>query len=651
MAASLTQHIEQPWGRLLVAGGTDYATLGRKDKANKNFVNPSHPDLQAAHIVRAVANVKFKRVITSHSGCHAVALTLDDEAYVWGRNEHHQLSYPLPASLTEPHLASNDKPSPTPMAPEPIRLKALPDSNVPKALKEQKIVHAACGRGHTILVTDQGEAWSAGWNVSGQCGRPGVEHISSFQRVKGKGFDKEKVVQASAGVAHSLFLTESGKVYAVGTAEKGVLGNGRTGEHIAGSRVLFQSATEPLLVGGAIEGKKIVQITSGQQHNIALDADGYCYGWGFGGLGRLGLGVQADSLIPAQIPYFAGSNVLTRCKKIAAGSTNTLFIDNQDMVLLCGKFKVSGDGSAGQPWMTPRYVPDIMGYKWDLISGGGVTIFCYAKDPKEGDLTVCWGQTASYGELALGEGAPKSATKPQRIEYLDGIEMLDLACGQNTTFFLARPPPTEAAKNEAKAIVEATADVPAVTAPAPAESKPAAEEPAAAPATVKPSYDISGFGFSLGPSNPSTPAAGTPKPASPKADETASKRKEAAHVSRTTNTAWQELQRWPPLFEDEACKVCGGPESGGEKGEILECEKCEGAYHAGCLTPPINGVPDGEWFCPSCDVPHAGGLPDGAGDEEDEEEEEEEEEEVRPASRKRKAAGGNAASSRGKKRK
>lgn len=63
-----------------------------------------------------------------------------------------------------------------------------------------------------------------------QCGRPEVEHISSFQRVKGKGFDKEKVVQASAGVAHSLFLTESGKVYAVGTAEKGVLGNGRVSD-------------------------------------------------------------------------------------------------------------------------------------------------------------------------------------------------------------------------------------------------------------------------------------------------------------------------------------------------------------------------------------------------------------------------------------
>ncbi|GAA5861482.1 hypothetical protein JCM3774_000265 [Rhodotorula dairenensis] len=637
MPAAVTRHIEQPWGRLLVAGGTDYATLGRKDKGNKNFVNPSRPDLQSAHVIRAVANVKFKRVITSHSGCHVVALTLDDEAYLWGRNEHHQLSYPLPESLTEP----NDKPTSTPMAPEPIRLKALPDSNVPAELKAQRIVHAACGRGHTILVTDLGEAWSAGWNVSGQCGRPEQEHISSFERIRGGDLARgEKVVQASAGIAHSLLLTESGKVYAVGTAEKGVLGNGRTGEHIAGSRVLFQTANEPLLVKGAIEGKKIVQITSGQQHNVVLDSEGYCYAWGFGGLGRLGLGVQADSLIPAQIPYFANSNPLLRCKKIAAGSTNTLFIDNQDMVLLCGKFKVSGDGSAGQPWMTPRYVPDIMGYKWSLISGGGVTIFCHAKDPKEGDFTVCWGQTATYGELALGEGAPKSATKPQRIEYLDGIEMLDLAAGQNSTFFVARPPPTQAAQDEAKSIAEAAAPALAATADAPKDAAAAPAPAAAAAPAVKPSYDISGFGFNFGPPA-ATPEAATPPPPKPAdgdaAAAAAAAEAAAAAISRTTNAAWEELQRWPPLYEDEACRVCGSAESGGAKGEILECEKCEGAYHTGCLTPPIEGVPDGEWFCPTCDVPHAGGLPDEEGEGE---EEEEEEEDVVPASRKRKAAAG-----------
>lgn len=116
------------------------------------------------------------------------------------------------------------------------------------------------------------------------------------------------------------------------------------------------------------------------------------------------------------------------------------------MVLLCGKFKVSGDGSAGQvsrsfrclprralplqavdhtlqqPWMTPRYVPDIMGYKWSLISGGGVTIFCHAKDPKEGDFTVCWGQTATYGELALGEGAVSLFVIAECFKLLDRID-------------------------------------------------------------------------------------------------------------------------------------------------------------------------------------------------------------------------------------
>lgn len=61
-----------------------------------------------------------------------------------------------------------------------------------------------------------------------------------------------------------------------------------------------------------------------------------------------------------------------------------------------------------QPWMTPRYVPDLQGYRFTLVSGGGVTIFCHARDAKEGDFTVSWGQTATYGELALGEGAVRS---------------------------------------------------------------------------------------------------------------------------------------------------------------------------------------------------------------------------------------------------
>ncbi|GAA5958640.1 hypothetical protein JCM21900_004661 [Sporobolomyces salmonicolor] len=612
---------------------TDFATLGRKDKAGKNIVNPDRPDLSSAQIMRNVANIKFKRVFTSHSGCHAVAITLDDQAYLFGRNEHYQLSHPLPSHLTSSHLTHDGIPSPTPAALYPFPLRDLPSSNVPPALRSQRIVSAAVGRGHTVLVTSKGEAWTAGWNVYGQCGISDEEHVGSFTRVRGD-LEDEKVVSASCGTSHTLFLTESGRVYAVGTGEKGVLGNGKTGEHIAASRVLFIEQHEPLLVGGAIEGRKIIQITSGQQHNIALDDEGYCYAWGFGGLGRLGLGAQIDALTPAQIPAFAGTNPLTRCKKIAAGSTNTLFIDKQGMILLCGKWKTSGDGSAGQPWMTPRVVQDIMGYKWELISAGGVTLFCSAHDPKEGELTVAWGQNAQYGELAFGQGAvqAKSATKPQRIDYLDGIEMLDIAAGQNSTFFIARPPPTQAAKDEAKSIETA----PAVAALSPTDAAPSSTAADAAPATgFKPSIDLSGFGFSFGPPVASKPASPAPVPVIVDA------KKRASGISRTHPGAWEELHRFPVVLETfDECRKCGLLENPA-KGESLECEKCEAAYHAGCLDPPIEGIPDGEWFCPECDV---GSLePVGPNADGEDEVEDDDDEPVQSTGKKRKAGGGAAA--------
>lgn len=59
-----------------------------------------------------------------------------------------------------------------------------------------------------------------------QCGHEGDEHLGTFKRVGGE-LKNEKVVQASAGINFSVFLCENGKVYTVGSGEKGVLGNGR----------------------------------------------------------------------------------------------------------------------------------------------------------------------------------------------------------------------------------------------------------------------------------------------------------------------------------------------------------------------------------------------------------------------------------------
>jgi len=244
-----------------------------------------------------------------------------------------------------------------------------------------------------------------------------------------------------------------------------------------------------------------------------------------------------------------------------------------------------------QPWMNPKPVQDIMGYKWEHISSGGVTLFCGAQDPKEGDFVVSWGQGATYGELALGPGSvshtsdslgsfdllnrlcrsqAKSSTKPARIDYLDGIEMLDIAAGQNTTFFIARPPPTEKAKAEAKQLE----NVPAPVAAAPAlplmDDTPADSPGASA---FKPSIDLSGFGFAFG--APSTGASDS-KPAS-SGDATpvneAERKKNADGISRTQQGAWEELPRWPTVYDaQDECNICSKIENEA-KGDSLECEK------------------------------------------------------------------------------
>ena len=82
-------------------------------------------------------------------------------------------------------------------------------------------------------------------------------------------------------------------MFSFGSAEKGQLGNGKTGEHIVtGGKTVFDSEWKPselLLYMGknvfddfrpplvpvrGLDDKKIVQIACGSQHSLALDDTG-----------------------------------------------------------------------------------------------------------------------------------------------------------------------------------------------------------------------------------------------------------------------------------------------------------------------------------------------------------------------------------------
>ncbi|TFY68028.1 hypothetical protein EVJ58_g1267 [Rhodofomes roseus] len=485
-----TANTELQWGRVLLCGGTDWPRLGRKDRGgSKKAQEPANvgPDLLEPYILRSLSNVKVTSVHTSCAGCQVVALDADGAAWLFGRNDRGVLGVAGVEFISES---------------APMRLTAQ-ELGAPKGTW---FVHAACGRSHTLLVGSGGQLWSAGANPLGQCGHPPCPEIPAFKLVQGlkHGGVKEHVVQAAAGTTFSIVATASGKVFAFGSGEHGQLGNGRTGEHIVSAgKTAFDVESEPILVKG-LEGKKITKVACGQQHSIALGSDGVVYVWGYNGYCRLGLGDQKNVLIPKPVPQFASPNELTTGADVTAGPSNSVVVDKQGMYWMAGKWKTTGDGSSGQPYSTFRYMPDIMGCKVTHVACGGVTHWALAPDEDDSVMTIAFGQAASNGELGLGPDEIKSATKPIRHQPLIGIDVFQIAAGQNTTFFLAKP-----------------------------------------------------------------------------------------------NEKLSDLPRHPvDLDSPEECIVCNTEDN---DTPLLACDKCDHPYHTKCLDPPLDAVPEGEWFCPECE--------------------------------------------------
>ena len=46
-----------------------------------------------------------------------------------------------------------------------------------------------------------------------------------------------------------------------------------------------------------------------------------------------------------------------------------------------------------------------------------------------------------------------------------------------------------------------------------------------------------------------------------------------------------------------ACQVCG---SGDDDAMMVLCDDCPRGFHTYCLTPPLQQIPSGDWFCPRC---------------------------------------------------
>ena len=94
-----------------------------------------------------------------------------------------------------------------------------------------------------------------------------------------------RVIGLSTGDYHILALLESGKVYGWGRNSEGQLGNGNTRE-----------SNRPQLIEAIPD--KVVAISAGEYHSLALLESGEVYGWGRNSAGQLGGDIYLPVLYP-----------------------------------------------------------------------------------------------------------------------------------------------------------------------------------------------------------------------------------------------------------------------------------------------------------------------------------------------------------------
>lgn len=201
--------------------------------------------------------------------CHSLAATREGTLFTWGDGIFGQCGHGARAAVLSPQVVA--------------------------ALSGVRIVAVAGGEYHSIVVDDNGTAYSFGageandrgtW-VGGWLGHGDYEE-QPMPRPIGALY-RRRVVSVAAGRHHSVLLVDGGELWTCGDGEGGKLGHGSTRSHWLPQRI--HALTQ-----------RVASASAGDSHSLCVLRDGRVFGWGSG---SFGIGTLAE--YPARTVGTAGN--------------------------------------------------------------------------------------------------------------------------------------------------------------------------------------------------------------------------------------------------------------------------------------------------------------------------------------------------------
>ncbi|MDP4089847.1 MAG: hypothetical protein Q8930_11330 [Bacillota bacterium] len=311
-------------------------------------------------------------------GITSYALKSDGTVYGWGSD----LDYQLSATYGE-YLS-------------PIKLAGI--SNVKKI---------AAGEDFILFLKNDGTVWGQGNNSEGELAADGYSlYYDSPVPIMIPGLTG--ITDIAAGRFHALALKNDGSVWAWGYNDY----------HQLGADTTYTRNTVPVKAG--IDN--VAYVSAGYDNSAAIKKDGTVWVWGSNGCNSLGLPDNMSTVYkPTQVPG------LNNVKEISLGLSTTLFIKNDDSVLISG-WELTGSEGLYISHYTPTPAVSI-----DKLKTGALVVSYYLGVSEDGTLWA-WGDSEDgyFGNMSLYIQKPTqvkllATAYPKDLNYDGTVDLGDLA--------------------------------------------------------------------------------------------------------------------------------------------------------------------------------------------------------------------------------